>query len=49
MAAMMIRPFILAFSMILFTGCRAGSNGPDLDVYLVRHAEKLLVDDEIRD
>ena len=43
---MMIRPFILAFFMILFTGCRAGSNGPDMDVYLVRHAEKLLVEDD---
>ena len=43
---MMIRPFILAFFMILFTGCRAGSNGPNMDVYLVRHAEKLLVEDD---
>jgi len=43
---MTIRNFIILAIVILFSGCRSGADSPDMDVYLVRHAEKLLVKDD---
>ncbi len=43
---MMIRNFIFVALVILLSGCNNGADSPDMDVYLVRHAEKLLVEDD---